>query len=392
MSVVRIWLANQLLRDRVGHHYGYNLAIADAACRRGLRPELVAHRGFREAVPDGVSVCRLFRTDFRANPPAWAAGSPRLLQWLEAWCDRRFAGDLARIPGTGSNEVVFAQMIAPRHFVRWISWLAARANAPTLFLHLGYRPERFSGTGVRHALDSVPAGKRLLLVTDSEKLSLEFGKALNRTVHYLPHILSHDIPVNTRGTSNSGPLNVFVPGNARREKGFLETVAAARAVVSSAEGSNFRFTIQCHSPDLVCSRHFAGAQAADPGIEWIDRPLEDGEYLQRLGEADIILLPYHLDCYAARTSGIFTEARVAGVPVLTTRGSWAGDRVAREGGGWLTPERDARELASVLVAARGAFRKAKTEALAIAGNAREEFNRDNFMEKLLAMVPGEARP
>lgn len=391
MSVDRIWLANQLLRDKVGHHYGYNLAIADAAKSLGIGPELVVHRGFQESVPDGVSVRPLFRTDIRANPPVWSAGSARLLQWLEIWCDRRFAGDLDRFPHTGSNDVVLAQMIAPRHFLRWISWLGATNAAPTLFLHLGYRPERFSGAAVRKALESVPKRKRLFLVTDSEKLSLDFGKVLDRTVHYLPHIVSHDIPINTRGNPGSGRLNVFVPGNARREKGFLETVEAARAIASSEEGKNFRFTIQCHSPDLVCERHFTMPATADPVIEWIDRPLEDGEYLRRLNEADIILLPYHLDCYAARTSGIFTEARVAGIPALTTRGSWAGDRVAREGGGWLAPERDARELVSVLSSVRDTFSKIKEESLSIAVSAREEFDRGNFMNKLLALVPGGER-
>lgn len=386
MSVARLWLANQLLRDRGGHHYGYNLAIADAARGAGMRPELVVHRDFREAVPEDAGLHRLFRTDFRANPPAWIAGRARLLRWLDAWCARRFAGDLARFPATAAADVVFAQMLAPRHFLRWLFWLGQRPDAPTLFLHLGYRAERFSGETIRQALDSIPSGKRPILVSDSEKLCTAFGDVLDAPVHYLPHILSYDVPLNTR--AGRGPLNVFVPGNARREKGFLETVGAARAVLASAEAARFRFTIQCHNPDLACAGRVADWQEAVPGIDWIDRPLDDAEYLERLAGADIVLLPYHLDCYAARTSGIFTEARAAGIPVLTTRGSWAGDRVEREGGGWLAPEREAQELAAVLASARASWTKVKAEAVSIAPVAKAEFERGNFMRELQALARG----
>jgi glycosyltransferase involved in cell wall biosynthesis len=386
MSGARLWLANQLLRDRVGHHYGYNLAIADAARQAGMRPELVVHRGFREDVPDGAGLHCLFRTDFRADPPAWAAADARLLRLLESWCDRRFAADLRRLRGPGGGDFVFAQMLAPRHFLRWISWLRERSDAPTLFLHLGYRPERFSGKGIRQALESIPSGKRLFLVTDSEKLCTAFAGVLNAPVHYLPHILSYDIPLNTR--PGEGPLNVLVPGNARREKGFLETVGAARAVLAANEGAGFHFTIQCHSPDLACAGRVADFRKTVPGIEWIDRPLGDAEYLDRLAGADIVLLPYHLDCYAARTSGIFAEARVAGIPVVTTRGSWAGDRVEREGGGWLAPERDALALAAVLASVRGNFEMVKTEAVSIAPAAKAEFERGHLLRKLQVLALG----
>lgn len=390
MKAGRICLANQLLRDRIGHHFGYNLAIADAAKRSGMRPELIAHREFRESVPDGVAVHRIFRTDFRANPPALVAGHQRLLRWLEIWCDRRFEEDLRRFPGTCSDDMVFAQMLAPRHFIRWISWQRIRPSV--LFLHLGYRPERFAAAEVRRALHSVPEGERhrIILVTDSEKLCTAFGNVLDEEVHYLPHILSHTIPVNDRRNPGTGPLNVLVPGNARREKGFLEVVEAARVLVSRGDADDFRFTIQCHSPDIPCERFLEGAPPESPAIEWINRPLGDDEYLCRMAQADLILLPYHLDCYAARTSGIFAEARVAGIPVVTTRGSWAGDRVAREGGGWLTPERDARGLASILEVARRTFRDVKAESLSLVGAAKGEFDRDNFLERLRALLCEEA--
>lgn len=389
MSAVRIWLANQLLRDGVGHHLGYNLAIADAAYRSGVEPRLVVHREFHETVPREIVVHRLFRTDHRADPPAWAASNHRLLGLLERWSERCFALDLSRFPQVGSGDIVFAQMLAPRHLARWMRWFRGQKDAPVLVLHLGYRPERFSGEAIRSLLGAIPSARRtrLFFVTDSEKLCTAFEERLAQAVHYLPHVISYSIDTVVRNIPSGGSLNVFVPGNARREKGFLESVEAARLLSSSDRAGGFRFTIQCHQPDLVCTRFLASHGRASCA-EWIDRPLTNDAYVRQLAETDIVMLPYHLDCYAARTSGVFAEARVAGIPVLTTRGTWAGDRISREGGGWLAPERNAQTLASTLQAARSTFSEAKSEALSIAGSAREEFHRDNFMAKLTTLASG----
>lgn len=389
MNRIRIWMANQLLRNGVGHHLGYNLALADAVLRAGACPHLVVHREFREPVPRDVGVHHLFRTDYRADPPAWAASNHRLLSFLEGWCSRRFAADLSRFPEVGEGDVVLAQMLAPRHLTRWLRWFGAQNGAAALVLHLGYRPERFSGQYLRRLIASVPPARRqrLFFVTDSEKLCPAFGELLGESVHYLPHVVSYPITPVVRAVPSDGPMNVFVPGNARREKGFVESVESARLLSSPDGACGFNFTIQCHEPDLACGR-FLESLSSPPCIEWIAQPLANDAYVRKLAETDIVLLPYHLDCYAARTSGVFAEARVAGIPVLTTRGSWAGDRIAREGGGWLAPERDAQALASVLQNCRSTLAQAKSEAISIAESAMKEFDRDNFVAKLTSLVSG----
>ncbi|MFA7342793.1 MAG: hypothetical protein WC003_00685 [Terrimicrobiaceae bacterium] len=388
---VRLFLADHLLRDRIGHHLGYNLALAEAAARAGMTVSLVTHRAFDIPLAGGVSCRRIFRTDFRAAPASWIAANHRLLTILENWCDHRFGCDLRRFPAATKSDAIFAQMLAPRHFVRWLSWLGGHPSPPVLFLHLGYRPGRFAVPGISRALECLSPGirDRVIAVTDSEKLTGPFGRMLGTEVHYLPHVISYDIPP-PEDRPASKPLVVFVPGNARREKGFAEVVTAIGTLRGSGSSGPFHFMVQRHDPDPLCAGILRRGLPSGDGIEWIDRPLSDKEYLERLGRSDVVLLPYHLDCYELRTSGIFCEARVAGKPVIASRNSWAGDRIGREGGGWLVEERDAAGLARALMSVPPEFCAKSAEARAISSGARSEFHRDAFVSglvKLCALIP-----
>jgi glycosyltransferase involved in cell wall biosynthesis len=380
----RLYLSDPLLKGVAGHHLGYNLALADAARRAGVITDLVTHRDFDPGLADGYPTHRIFQTDHRFEPPSWMAGNQQLLTWLAAWSAFRFGRNLKHFPAVQSSEAVFAQMLAPRHFLEWLKWFHALVNPPVLFLHLGYSPEKFSDPKVANAFQALSKRRRerILLITDSEKLVPSFERIFGDKVHHLPHVISYDIP-DPELRPRQKPLVIFAPGNARREKGFAEFCRAAETISASGVADDFRFVIQCHDPDPVCATTLKEGIAKDSGIEWISRPLPDQEYTERLAQADVLLLPYHLDQYARRTSGIFCEARVAGKPVITTRGSWAGDRVLREGGGWLVDERNAASLTDALLDLPSGFDRQASEALALSGKAKTEFHRDSFMAGML---------
>ena len=380
----RLYLSDPLLKGVAGHHLGYNLALADAARRVGVPTELVTHRDFDPGLAEGYPTHRIFQTDHRFEPPSWMAGNQQLLTWLAAWSAFRFGRNLKHFPAVQSAEAVFAQMLAPRHFMEWLKWFDGLVNPPVLFLHLGYSPEKFSDPKVVNTFQSLSKRRRerSLLITDSEKLVPSFERIFGDKVHHLPHVISYDIPVPGM-RSRQKPLVIFAPGNARREKGFVEVCRTAEMISTSSAADDFRFVIQCHDPDSVCATILKEGVATGGRIEWISRPLSDQEYTERLAQANVILLPYHLDQYARRTSGIFCEARVAGKPVITTRGSWAGDRVLREGGGWLVEERDAASLSDALLGLPSRFDERASEALALSGKARTEFHRDSFMAGML---------
>ena len=386
MSIRRLWLVDHHLRDRVGHHLGYNLAMAEATRAAGVEAVLVGHCCLDRQLAAGHESVANFRTDWRAAPPAWASRDQRLLRILEHWSAARFRADLKRWgKGVGDDDLIFAQMIAPRHFHAWLNWFSEQNEPPCLALHLGYQPHRFDTDDVRGALRKLSSDhrSRLVLVTDSEKLQTSFTQALGAPVAYLPHIVSEKFPDASPAASTT-PLRILVPGNARREKGFAEVWEAVRLLGDLRESGQIEIRAQCHQPDHFCAGILAGARSAR-GIESVKEALGEKEYFRQFEAADVILIPYHLDHYAMRTSGVFCEARVAGKPVIASRGSWAGDRVARDGGGWLCEEKNAADLAGSL---RGALTDRGVQARRAAElqeEARREFSAPSFVEGLFAL-------
>lgn len=382
----RLWLVDHLLRDGVGHHLGYNASIARAATDAGFEPLIVGHRSLD---PSSVGNCRvetIFRSDWRNAPPQWVSSRQFFLQKLESIAATRFRKDLARLPDIRSEDLVFAQMIAPRHFSAWLEWLGSRRPAPHLVLHLGYQPQRFGTPQIKNALDALPshAAEALVLVTDSEKLAPAFREVLGKEVHYLPHIVGHCFP-DARPHEAGAPVTFLAPGNARKEKGFGELLEVMAAVRDLRDSGRARFRVQCHQPDLHCEA-LLRKRAPLAGVEWIDHAMEDEQYVRAFREADVVLVPYHLDYYRMRTSGVFCEARVAGKTVLATEESWAGDRVARDGGGWLCKEKNVASLESALRRAVEEIAPVAARARTLQSPSREEFGPHSFVAGLVKLA------
>lgn len=383
----RLWLVDHLLVDVVGHHLGYNLALAGGAREAGWEPVLTTHRDFDPALAPGCEVRRIFRTDWRSAPPSWVARHMRLLRLLENLSAARFAADLRKLStSVREDDVIFAQMIAPRHFLAWLRW--AEEFPRRLVLHLGYQPARFGHPAVRAAWDALPRAARenLHFVTDSERLTAPFSEILGTPVEYLPHIVERTFP-EAAPREEGAPLRCLSLGNARREKGFSDIVQAARLLEAGRKAGAISLTIQCHQPDSESARQLAG-QSDGPGLRWIREPLPDDAYAAELAAADVVLLPYHLDHYALRTSGVFCEARVAGKPMVGSEGSWLGGRLARDGGGWLVPERDPAALAACLREIPGTFAEVSEKARHLKEAATREFCPRTFVRRLLEICGG----
>ena len=353
---VRLILVDQLLKDGVGHHLGYNLALAKAAVEAGMKACIAGHRKLDPELTMGLRILPIFRTDWRADPPRILARSQAALRFLERVSESRFAGDLQKLGSlTSQDDLVYAQMIAPRHFVSWLGWLSSLDSPPFLILQLGYQPHRFRTGSVERAMGKLTRSMRdrLAFVTDSEKLTGPFSEILGEPIHHLPHVVDQAFLRRPFLEKSSTDTVFFAPGNARREKGFGDLLAAANQLAEKGRLEGIRLRVQCHQPDSFCAALLGGESRSNAKVEFISRPLSDGEYRKQFEGADVILMPYHLDCYELRTSGVFCEARTAGKPVLTTRGSWAGDRIAHKGGGWLVEEKNPTELAGrMLEAAR----------------------------------------
>ncbi|HTG72757.1 MAG TPA: hypothetical protein VMB70_03270, partial [Terriglobia bacterium] len=69
---------------------------------------------------------RIFRKDLRNDPPRQLSRSRLALGILEVIAKRRFRYDLARgiMPADiGRDDIIFAEMLAPRNLLGWLGWL-----------------------------------------------------------------------------------------------------------------------------------------------------------------------------------------------------------------------------------------------------------------------------
>ena len=144
----KLWLADHLLVSERGHHVSYNGFIADSARRAGLEVRILCARECDAEVPGGFRMLRIFRKDWRNNPAPLLSRSRRALDILELLAKRRFQSDLLngiRLEDVGRDDIIFAEMLAPRNLAGWLRWLGSlpKGREPILALHLGYAAERF---------------------------------------------------------------------------------------------------------------------------------------------------------------------------------------------------------------------------------------------------------
>jgi glycosyltransferase involved in cell wall biosynthesis len=389
-----LWLADHLLVSERGHHLSYNGFIADSARRAGLDVQILCARECDIEVPGGFRMHRIFRKDWRNNPPPWISRSRVALDIVELLAERRFQSDLLKgFPpaAAGRDDVIFAEMLAPRNLAGWLRWLRSfpKGREPTLALHLGYAAERFGATPqLLPLLGSLKqSGKiaRARFVTDSDMLREKYQAILRQPLSVLPVVISRRASECYKSTGR--PPHFASLGNARQEKGFAEILAAVDILNTNGRPPDARFTLQSSDPDALSAAALANFRSATAKtVSLITKPLDDDSYLRLLQEADVLLLPYHLEKYHDRTSGIFCEARTSGKPVITTEGSYLGLEVLREGTGWLARNRDADSLAQ-------AIRRATTELEPVAARCAQlvprykpMFHPDTFVSQLLGLA------
>jgi glycosyltransferase involved in cell wall biosynthesis len=389
-----LWLADHLLVSERGHHVSYNGFIADSARRAGLDVRILCARKCDAEVPGGFRMQRIFRKDWRNDPLPLLSRSRRALDMLELLAKRRFQSDLLegiRPSDVKRDDIIFAEMLAPRNLAGWLRWLRAfpKGGEPILALHLGYAAERFGASPeIPELLGSLKqSGKlaRVRFATDSDMLKEKYQVILRQPVSHLPLVISRRASECYKPPGR--PPHFACLGNARQEKGFAEVLSAVDILNANGRAPDVRFTLQSSYPDATSAAALANFRSARAkSVSLITRPLDDESYLQLLKETDALLLPYHLEKYHDRTSGVFCEAMTSGKPVITTQGSFLGQEVQREGIGWLVRDRDPDSLAQGI---RRAIRELEPVAVRCAElmpRYKPMFHPDTFVSQLLELA------
>ncbi len=389
-----LWLADHLLEDARGHHLSHAGYLAEAAKKAGLGVRILCARRCQVRVSDEFPMDGIFRRDLRNRPHWLLSRSSLALKLLETISRRRFQADLfsgISSRKVGANDIVFAQMLAPRNLTAWLHWLNAlpAGREPALVLHLGYAPERFGADQeVPRVLFELQQSGRLArarFVTDSPLLQSRYEAILGQAVRLLPVVVSRRTSESFKPPAN--PPCFASLGNARAEKGFPELLAAVDLLCGSSVPPQARFALQSSNPDPRSAAALADFRSvSSKKVSLVDHPLTNDAYLEMLREADVLLLPYHPSTYKERTSGVFCEALSAGKPVIVSQGSSMGFQVMRERTGWVVRDRNPTALAGVIRKALPELDSVAKRCTELMHRYGEMFHPDTVISKLLTLV------
>jgi len=268
-----------------------------------------------------------------ALPPDWEVciDCPDLEHfWTRNLGYGKIAGSLARylrerIVPLERPAILFVENLSTSTLI--LLWLALRQVprerlALWLLIRFSLRTRGPAGVAGRAVLGALrrllPAGG-LQLLTDSQPLAeaLEAYTGQPFTVMPIPHI---DVEAGGEITNGSKEQVVaWWPGAPRAEKGLATMQALAQHTGGGAE----RLTL------VVAAGAALTAVVGGPEVRFLPAGVDRATYRRTLSEADLILLPYAVEAYRERTSGIFVEAVAAGKPVVVPAGTWMAGELAR---------------------------------------------------------------
>ena len=243
------------------------------------------------------------------------------------------AGDIAFVPTLGETEMLAIADLCRRYpLARKIRW------------RLLFRRDLFSGRPIHHSAqgDYVPSrrfrlaleevkrktlGVDIAFSTDTEPLSAQYNRPNAFPFKTVPIPVDASFRAANRSES-SRPLTVGYLGDARDEKGFPLLAQAMDKIYQSHVVSNkttllaqSNFNVEGGEPGSIEAR-LALLALPSNARKLVEGPFSSEEYVALFKAADIMLAPYNPEAYASRSSGVFAEALVAGLPALITRGSW----------------------------------------------------------------------
>jgi hypothetical protein len=348
------------LQGGAGHMLNYHLAVGRAAAINGWRATVVTSvdHGLQE-FPSGWSAT-LATGDLELGLPGLIRKGRVATLFRQTW---KFA---ASIQEAASRElsrsegdcILFLERFNGPELLGF--WLAVRRlpeSRVRAWLMFRQEPSAMGKFGAmycaiaRRMAARLPGRFNLLVDSEPLRVALQRECGLPADVMPIPHT---GVTEAAAFPKQPGELVCWWPGAPRAEKGWdvMRQIASAEV-----------------SPDLPALRlvaaRSAGLQAragSRVSIHALDDALDPLAYQRWLHTADAVLLPYDAQRYRASTSGIFTEAVVAGAVPFVTAGTWMAYELQRFGLGELVCDWSRADIADRIAA--GLARESVKEPLA----------------------------
>lgn len=396
-------IVDNALKSFVGHNFEYSRCLYECAAKRGEPILVLGHRAPDERITRYFPFERTFRRShydlITTVPVIRDLINPTVQNYL-------FFRDLraALKKRCSADWIVFTPAMNHNHIYGWAAWLqtVSPRECPTVILFVrnsycfGPNPNRYD----KRAYFARPAfkwlerlaasGRRIHLVTDSERLSTEFSRLTRLPLAILPTPHTDRIG-RSGGNGTSVPRFVWL-GGIRKDKGFLVFASAVQLLESELRAGCIEFVIQSNL-DHPHDTEAAGARdrlksAALPGVTLIERTLSSEEYTDLLLSASVVVIPRLLQLFRSQTSGPFVEALAAGKPVIVTEDSWMSDQLRRYGAGVTFRDQDAGSLAKAIRAVAADYEKLRIQAERSAGEWASIHNPERLYEMVQGLANG----
>jgi hypothetical protein len=404
----RFFLLDHSIEDSTGHYLEYAKRVLRAAKLEGFETVLGVNKHAVEIVcPEADIIVNAFSRTFWENQTrsysklalgllkqsCRISGNPNFSRQYAKELRTLFlrteatAGDIVFVPTLGGTELVGIALYSRFKDTQVFKWhLLFRRDLPI--------PTHLLDVKARHDLDRVraaflEASKRfkkgsISFYTDTEELTKRYNKLGAWTFTTLPIPIDETLSIKKK--KQTPPLVISYLGDAREEKG-IHLLPDLIATLRSA-GFNekcVRFRIQANLPlsggtskAVRAKEKLTSSQKA--GVEILEGPFDSDVYHKIISTSDIILIPYCPRSYAARSSGIFTEALAAGVPTIYPAGSWMATCQISSGSVGFN---EIAELSSALVRVISNYREHEEKSLAIAGTWRDKHSASNLINRLV---------
>lgn len=398
------WLiVEDALRNKQGHWVEYIDTFRDGFRALGDSVEILCDAGAEQWLIDK------FNAKAVLPPSIWH----RMGNGVNKW------GRLMRIPGHGwatfmalrkwfrsnpSPDIIFVPTVLVHHLLGWLFLIngplqASKSRVLLFFPNTPVRLDESTGKGV---LAPEPTGRlfgwlikrfgpavkdgRVMLGAETESMRRALEEATGIPFVYLPH----PVPSFAHSDTSPRPLTMAVYGPARHEKGSDVLQQAIEKHFAVFPESQTRFVIQWLG-DFQDSEgreiRKSPVLMEDERVEYVNSYFEPGEYPRRLGQTDILLLPYRRSSYDLRVSRVVIEAMVHGIPVIATRGTTLGEQARRYGACVPCSDGCFESLAIAIQAAESGHDPLRALAMEKIPSALAHFSVKEFRSLLLATTP-----
>ena len=337
----RLFVIDQMFKDFHGHHYEYNVSIADVALDLGLDAVIVASHDCDVDMPlQRVSLVPWFRYTWYDAESRAGSAHVTFLDELMAY--------LEQVLPT-AQDMVLIHTVAMSEFIQFLDNLAGTmwheaVAFPTFYLVLRRDPDEYYPSQMAHARALLKKAfhcpsfsDKLILCSDTEELSRAWSGALQCPFLTIPIPFRHALLENKRPAQVAhAPKSVIYLGDARNEKGYQHLPHMVfgiweRYIATGRAECVFQSNYNLPGGEGGIREARLRLQQFPYGVRLLTDLLSTEAYYRILSDGDIVVLPYDRERYERRSSGVLNEAVVAGKVVVVPKGTWLAKQVAPAG-------------------------------------------------------------